>query len=115
MVWGGLCSRKQRPQHEQTVAGRIIFKRLRWRRLRILLYNIASQYFFKAPKLKEGFGLGCAVRFRFEAKQSENEAKNFSLRSEKKSFFSCFASKRNTGNYKRNENGRSETTKAKRN
>jgi hypothetical protein len=30
------------------------------------------------------FGLGCAVRFRLEAKQSENEAKKFSLRSEKK-------------------------------
>jgi hypothetical protein len=32
--------------------------------------------------------IGCAVRFRFEAKRSENEAKNFSLRSEKKDVFS---------------------------
>jgi hypothetical protein len=46
--------------------------------------------------------LGCAVRFRLQAKRSENEAKNFSLRSEK------------TGNHKRNENERSEISKAKR-
>jgi hypothetical protein len=41
-------------------------------------------------RLKETFckGLVCAVRFRFEAKRSENEAKYFSLRSEKKEGFS---------------------------
>jgi hypothetical protein len=36
----------------------------------------------------DAFLLGCAVRFRFEAKRSENEAKNFSLRSEKNAVFS---------------------------
>jgi hypothetical protein len=60
------------------------------------------------------FRLGCAVRFRFEAKRSENEAKNFSLQSEKMLFFACFASKRKTGNHMRNENERSEISKAKR-
>jgi hypothetical protein len=34
--------------------------------------------------------VGCAVRFRFEAKRSENEAKNFSLPSEKMLFFRLF-------------------------
>jgi hypothetical protein len=58
-------------------------------------------------------GLGCAVRFRFEAKQCENEAKHFSHQNEKIQFFACFALKRKTRNHKRNENERSE--KAKRN
>jgi hypothetical protein len=34
--------------------------------------------------------LGCAVRFRFEAKRCENEAKNFLHRSEKIQFFRLF-------------------------
>jgi hypothetical protein len=58
--------------------------------------------------------VGCAVRFRFEAKRSENEAKNFSLRSEKLLFFRLFRFERKTGNHKRNENERSEISKAKR-
>jgi hypothetical protein len=49
----------------------------------------------------------------------ENDAKNkqflFSFEAKKICFFACFASKRKAGNHKRNENERSENSKAKRN
>jgi hypothetical protein len=64
--------------------------------------------------------LGCAVHFRFEAKQSENEAKNFSRRSEKKLFFRLFRFEakhwKSEAKRKRTKrNKRSEISEAKRN
>jgi hypothetical protein len=55
--------------------------------------------------------LGCAVHFRVEAKMKRE---TFRFEAKKCCFFACFASKRKTVNHKRNENERSEISKAKR-
>jgi hypothetical protein len=59
-------------------------------------------------------GLGCAVRFRLKRNEAKKRQKIFRFEAKKCHFFACFASKRNTGNHKRNENERSEKSNAKR-
>jgi hypothetical protein len=47
-----------------------------------------NSYLGRETLIYSRYQLGCAFRFRYEAKRSENEAKNFSLRSEKNAVFS---------------------------
>jgi hypothetical protein len=70
---------------------------------------------FLGIRIPVGLDLGCAVRFRLKRNDAKIKQILFRFEAKKSCFFACFASKRNTGNHKRNESERSEKTQEKRN
>jgi hypothetical protein len=75
---------------------------------------LKDENFCEKSKIKH-LKVGCAVRFRLKRNDAKNKQIFFRFEAKKICFFACFASKRKAGNQKRNENERSENSKAKRN